>query len=157
MDKNDKCKLNDISNYLVEKLKAKEITAEEFLNMNSNISAEELNDKSIIYKINDCNLIKSLLSENEKSELEITMDHLNKDIDDIDRSSYEYQISTGNLIVIILESEDGEHLSGFIMDGNGELLFNSLLELIGNDFEKSNNTLEDMIEELRRFKPYGTI
>ncbi|MEW9078560.1 hypothetical protein [Terrisporobacter glycolicus] len=157
MVKNNKCKLNDISNYLVEKLKAKEITAEEFLSMNSNISDEELNNKSKIYKINDCNLIKSLLSENEKSELEITIDHLNKDIDGIDKSSYEYQISTGNLVVIILESEDGEHLSGFIMDGNGELLFNSLLELIGSDFEKSNNTLEDMIEELRRFKPYGTI
>lgn len=93
----------------------------------------------------------------EKSELEITMDHLNKDLDHIDKSSYEYRISTGNLVVIILESEDGEYLSGFIMDGNGELLFNSLLELIGNDFEKSNNTLEYMIEELRRFKPYGTI
>lgn len=157
MVKNNKCKLNDISNYLVEKLKAKEITAEEFLSMNSNISDEELNNKSKIYKINDCNLIKLLLSENEKSELEITIDHLNKDIDGIDKSSYEYQISTGNLVVIILESEDGEHLSGFIMDGNGELLFNSLLELIGSDFEKSNNTLEDMIEELRRFKPYGTI
>lgn len=157
MVKNDKCKLNDISNYLVEKLKAKEITAEEFLSMNSNIYDEELNNKSKIYKINDCNLIKSLLSENEKSELEITIEHLNKDIDGIDKSSYEYQISTGNLVVIILESEDGEHLSGFIMDGNGELLFNSLLELIGSDFEKSNNTLEDMIEELRRFKPYGTI
>ena len=75
---------------------------------------------------------------------------------DIDLSSYEYQISTGNLVVIILESDDGEHLSGFIMDGNGELLFNSLLELIGDNFEKTNNTLEDMIEELRRFKPYGT-
>lgn len=157
MVKNNKCKLNDISNYLVEKLKAKEITAEEFLSMNSNISDEELNNKSKIYKINDCNLIKSLLSENEKSELEITIDHLNKDIDGIEKSSYEYQISTGNLVVIVLESEDGEHLSGFIMDGNGELLFNSLLELIGSDFEKSNNTLEDMIEELRRFKPYGTI
>lgn len=157
MDKNNKCKLNDISNYLVEKLKAKEMTVEEFLSMNSNISAEELNNNSKIFKINDCNLIKSLLSENEKSELEITMDHLNKDLDNIDKSSYEYRISTGNLVVIILESEDGEHLSGFIMDGNGELLFNSLLELIGNDFEKSNNTLEYMIEELRRFKPYGTI
>lgn len=157
MDKNDKCKLNDISNYLVEKLKAKEMTVEEFLSMNSNISAEELNNNSKIFKINDCHLIKSLLSENEKLELEITMDHLNKDLDNIDKSSYEYRISTGDLVVIILESEDGEYLSGFIMDGNGELLFNSLLELIGNDFEKSNNTLEYMIEELRRFKPYGTI
>lgn len=43
------------------------------------------------------------------------------------------------------------------MDGNGELLFNSLLELIGENFAKSNNTLEDMLEYLRRFKPYGTI
>ena len=157
MDKNDKCKIADVSNYLIDKLKAAEITVEEFLNMNTNISANEINNKSKIYKINDSNLIKSLLSGNEKSELEITMKHLSEDIDDIDVSSYEYQISTGNLIVIVLESEDGVHLSGFTMDGNGELLFNSLLQLIGNDFEKSNNTLDEMIEELKRFKPYGTI
>lgn len=157
MDKNDKCKIADVSNYLIDKLKAAEITVEEFLNMNTNISANEINNKSKIYKVNDSNLIKSLLSDNEKSELEITMKHLSEDIDDIDVSSYEYQISTGNLIVIVLESEDGVHLSGFTMDGNGELLFNSLLQLIGNDFEKTNNTLDEMIEELKRFKPYGTI
>ena len=157
MSTNYKCKVNDVSNYLIEKFKATEITLEDFLSKNSNIPTEDINSESKIYKITDFNLIKSLLSENEKSELEVTMEHLNKDVEDIDLSSYEYQISTGNLVVIILESEDGEHLSGFIMDGNGELLFNSLLELIGDNFEKSNNTLEDMIEELRRFKPYGTL
>ena len=157
MAENYKCNINDVSNYLIEKFKATEITLEDFLSMNSNMVSKEINSESKIYKITDFNLIKSLLSESEKSELEVTIDHLNKDVEDIDLSSYEYQISTGNLVVIILESEDGEHLSGFIMDGNGELLFNSLLELIGDNFEKSNNTLEDMIEELRRFKPYGTL
>ena len=156
MAENYKCNINDVSNYLIDKFKATEITLEDFLSMNSNMISKEINSESRIYKITDFNLIKSLLSESEKSELEVTIDHLNKDVEDIDLSSYEYQISTGNLVVIILESEDGEHLSGFIMDGNGELLFNSLLELIGDNFEKSNNTLEDMIEELRRFKPYGT-
>ena len=156
MSENYKCKINDVSNYLIEKFKAIEITLEDFLSMNSNITAEEINSGLKIYKITDCNFIKLLLSEAEKSEIEINLKHLNEYIEDIDLSSYEYQISTGNLVVIILESDDGEHLSGFIMDGNGELLFNSLLELIGDNFEKTNNTLEDMIEELRRFKPYGT-
>ena len=157
MTESYKCKVNDVSNYLIDKFKAKEITLEDFSSMNGNMVSKEITSESKIYKITDFNLIKSLLSESEKSELEVTIDHLNKDVEDIDLSSYEYQISTGNLVVIILESEDGEHLSGFIMDGNGELLFNSLLELIGDNFEKSNNTLEDMIEELRRFKPYGTL
>lgn len=157
MNKNDKCKINDVSNYLVDKLKATEISIEEFLSLNSNISVDEFNNEVKIYKITDPNLIKPLLSESEKAEIEITMEHLNEDIGNIDLLSYEYEISTGKLVVIILESEDGEHLLGFIMDGNGELLFNSLLELLGNDFEKSENTLENMIEELRHFKPYGTI
>lgn len=151
----NKCKIEDISKCLKEEFKAHEISREEFLNLGSNISTIELNDYSIIYKISDSDFIQSLLSENEKSEIKIITEHLSENVEGIKPSSYEYQISTGKLIIIILESIDGETLSSFIIDGVGEVLFNCLSKFIGDDLEKSENPLDEVIEELKHFKPYG--
>lgn len=151
----NKYKIKDVSKCLVNEFKATEITIEEFLGLNSNIPIIELNDPSIIYKIDDSDFIQSLLSENEKSEMQITIDHLSKNIEDVDYLSYEYKISTGKLIIIILETKDGDSLSSFIMDGNGQLLFNCLSKFIGDNIEKSENLLDEVIEELNHFKPYG--
>ena len=96
-----------------------------------------------------------LLSENEKSEIQITIEHFNKNSEDIKYSSYEYQISTGKLIIIVLESIDGETLDSFTMDGIGEFIFNSLSKFIGDDVKKSDNPLDEVIEELKHFMPYG--
>lgn len=155
MDKENKCKVGDISKCLIDEFKALEITIEEFLSMNSNISSAELNNNLKIYKINDTDFIQSLLSENEKSEIQITIEHLNKNVSDINHLSYEYQISTGKLIVIILESDEMDNLSGFTMDGNGQLLFNYLSNLIGDNIEKNNNIVDEVIKDLSHFRPYG--
>ncbi|WP_195236991.1 hypothetical protein [Romboutsia sp. 1001285H_161024_C4] len=155
MNIGNKCKIKDISKCLVDEFKAQQITKEDLLNLSGNLSTIELNDNSIIYKISDLDFIQSLLSENEKSEIQITIKHLNENVEDIDCLSYEYQISTGKLIIIVLESEDGENLSSFTMDGNGELLFNYLSKFIGDDIEKIDNPLDEVIEELNHFKPYG--
>lgn len=155
MNIGNKCKIKDISKCLVDEFKAQQITKEDLLNLSGNLSTIELNDNSIIYKISDLDFIQSLLSENEKSEIQITIKHLNENVEDIDCLSYEYQISTGKLIIIVLESEDGENLSSFTMDGNGELLFNYLSKFIGDDIEKIENPLDEVIEELNHFKPYG--
>ena len=66
-----------------------------------------------------------------------------------------HKISTGKLIVIILESEDKVNLSGFIMYGNGEVLYNYLTNMVGENLEKTYNALEHTINELKKFKPYG--
>lgn len=155
MNIENKCNLKDVTECLVNEFKAQEITKEEFLNLDSNLSTVELNDNSIVYQINDPNFIQSLLSENEKSEIKIITEHLNENIDDIDSSSYEYKISTGKLIVIILESKDGDTFSSFTMDGNGEILFNHLSRFIGDDIEKNENPLDELIEDLKHFHPYG--
>lgn len=155
MNIGNKCKIKDISRCLVNEFKAHQITKEDLLNLNENISTIELNDNSIIYKISDSDFIQSLLSENEKSEIQITIEHFNKNDEDIKCSSYEYQISTGKLIIIVLESEDGDNLSSFVMDGVGEFLFNYLSKFIGADIEKNHNPLDEVIEELNHFTPYG--
>lgn len=67
--------------------------------------------------------VQSLLSESEKSEIKISVEHFDKSYEDIECSSYEYQISTGKLIIIILQSMDGEILDSFIMNGIGELKY----------------------------------
>ena len=151
----NKCKIKNISKCLVEEFKAQEITKEEFLKLSENISTIDLNDNSIIYKIRDSNFIQSLLSENEKSEIQITIEHFNKNYEDIKYSSYEYQISTGKLIIIVLESMDGETLDSFAMDGIGEFIFNYLSKFVGDDIKKSENPLDEVIEDLKHFKPYG--
>lgn len=155
MDIESKCKIKDVSKCLVDEFKAYEISVEEFLNLGSNISTIELDNNPIIYKIDDSDFIQSLLSESEKSEIKVTIEHLNKNIEDIDYSSYEYRISTGKLIIIILESIDGNTLSGFRMDGLGEFLFNCLSKFIGDGIEKAENPLDEVIEELKQFRPYG--
>ena len=155
MDIESKCKIKDISKCLVDEFKAYEISVEEFLNLGSNISTIELGNNPIIYKIDDSDFIQSLLSENEKSEIKIAIEHLNKNIEGVECSSYEYKISTGKLIVIILESIDGYTLSSFRMDGVGEFLFNCLSKFIGDDIEKTENPLDEVIEELKQFRPYG--
>ncbi|CEH33768.1 hypothetical protein [Romboutsia lituseburensis] len=151
----NKYKINDISKYLCDEFKAHEITREEFLNLSENHSTIQLNDNSRVYKIIDSNFIQSLLSEKEKAEIQITIDHFNKIYDDIEYSSYEYQISTGNLIIIILESTDKDMLSSFTIDGIGDFVFNYLSKFIDDDIEKSENPLDEVIEELKYFKPYG--
>lgn len=147
--------IKDISKCLCDEFKAQEITREEYLNLSENLSTIQLTDNSRIYKINDSNFIQSLLSEKEKTEIQITIDHFNKIYDDIEYSSYEYQISTGNLIIVILESTDKGMLSSFTMDGIGDFLFNCLSKFIDDDIEKSENPLDEIIEELKHFKPYG--
>ncbi|WGX77039.1 hypothetical protein QJS64_08630 [Paraclostridium bifermentans] len=82
----------------------------------------------------------------------MTIEHLNNIDDD---SSYLNKISTGQLIIIVLESKDKFNLSGFIMEGNGQVLFDYLTSLIGNDIKKEFNKLDEIIEELKEFKPYG--
>lgn len=151
----NKYKIKDISKCLCDEFKAREITREEYLNLSENLSTIQLTDNSRIYKINDSNFIQSLLSEKEKTEIQITIDHFNKIYDDIEYSSYEYQISTGNLIIVILESTDKGMLSSFTMDGIGDFLFNCLSKFIDDDIEKNENPLDEIIEELKHFKPYG--
>lgn len=155
MDIENKYKIKDISKCLVDEFKAHEISKEEFLNLGSHLSTIELGNNPIIYKISDSDFIQSLLSEDEKSEIKVAIEHLNKNIKDIEYSSYEYKISTGKLIVIILESIDGDTLSGFRMDGIGDFLFNCLSKFIGDDIKKTENPLDEVIEELKQFKPYG--
>lgn len=155
MNKQNKHNLKDISKYLIDEFKAIEINNDEFLEINPNLTLEDLNSNSKILKITDETLIQKLLTQKEKEEIEITIDHFNKNFTKIDHSSYDYKISTGKLITIILECDDDKNLSGFIMDGSGELLYNYLLTLIGEDIEKSINPLDEVIEELSQFRPYG--
>ena len=148
------CKIENVSKYLTEKFNAVEITVDEFLENNKEIYEGSLEDISMIYKIEDENIIQSLLSENEKLEIEITKEHLrNNQIEDND--SYMNEISTGKLIIIILESKDKINLSGFVMEGNGQILFDYLTGLMDKPIEKSVNQLDEVIEELNHFKPYG--
>ncbi len=151
MGRESKCEIKSISKYLLDEFKAQEITKEEFLKLSENVSIIDLNNNSIIYKISDSNFIQSLLSENEKSEIQITIEHFTKNSKDIKYSSYEYQISTGKLIIIVLESIDGETLHSFAMDGIGEFIFNSLSKFIGSDVQKKENPLDEVIEELKQF------
>lgn len=155
MSIDNKCEIKSISKCLVNEFKAQKITKEEFLKLSENTSTIELNDNSIIYKIGDFNFIQSLLSENEKSEIQITIEHFNKNYEDIKCSSYEYQISTGKLIIIVLESVNRETLDSFTMDGIGEFIFNYLSKFIGDDIQKVENPLDEVIEELKHFNAYG--
>jgi hypothetical protein len=149
-------KIEDISKYLIQKLSAKEVVGDEFLARNKDIYEGEIKDIAAIYKIEDENIIQSLLSEDEKSEIEIIIKHLNENnhIEE-DCSLYMNEISTGKLIVIILESKDKINLSGFVMEGNGQKLFDYLMSLIDEPIEKVSNQLDQLIEESRNFKPYG--
>lgn len=153
MNNENKYSIDNISKNLIENYGAEEITLEDFLNMDENNEEYSFEDISKIYKIDNEGVIEKLLSEEEKAQIELTIEHLNN-IDN-DDSSYLDKISTGQLIIIVLESKDKVNLSGFIMEGNGQVLFDYLTSLIGNDVKKEFNKLDEIIEELKEFKPYG--
>lgn len=153
MNNENKYRIDNISKNLIENYKAVEITLEDFFNMDENNEEYSFEDISKIYKIDNLDVIEKLLSEEEKTQIELTIEHLNN-IDN-DDSSYLDKISTGQLIIIVLESKDKVNLSGFIMEGNGQVLFDYLTSLIGNDVKKEFNKLDEIIEELKEFKPYG--
>lgn len=153
MNNENKYRIDNISKNLIENYKAVEITPEDFFNMDENNKEYSFEDISKIYKIDNLGVIEKLLSEEEKTQIELTIEHLNN-IDN-DDSSYLDKISTGQLIIIVLESKDKVNLSGFIMEGNGQVLFDYLTSLIGNDVKKEFNKLDEIIEELKEFKPYG--
>ena len=122
-------KIEDISKYLIENFNATEITIDEFLISNQDISEDTFEDISKILKIED-------------------------DLKE-DCSSYVNKISTGKLIIIILESKDKTTLSGFTMEGAGQKLFDYLMSLIDEPIEKTSNPIDELIEELSHFRPYG--
>lgn len=153
MNNENKYSIDNISKNLIENYGAEEITLEDFFNMDENNEEYSFEDISKIYKIDNGGVIEKLLSEEEKAQIELTIEHLNN-IDN-DDSSYLDKISTGQLIIIVLESKDKVNLSGFIMEGNGQVLFDYLTDLIGNDVKKEFNKLDEIIEELKEFKPYG--
>lgn len=153
MNNENKYSIDNISKNLIENYGAEEITLEHFLNMDENNEEYSFEEISKIYKIDNVGVIEKLLSEEEKAQIELTIEHLNN-IDN-DDSSYLDKISTGQLIIIVLESKDKVNLSGFIMEGNGQVLFDYLTSLIGNDVKKEFNKLDEIIEELKEFKPYG--
>ncbi|MDU3335348.1 hypothetical protein [Paraclostridium bifermentans] len=153
MNNGNKYSIDNISKNLIENYRAVEITLGDFLNMDENNEEYSFEDVSKIYKIDNLGVIEKLLSEEEKTQIELTIEHLNN-IDN-DDSSYLDKISTGQLIIIVLESKDKVNLSGFIMEGNGQVLFDYLTSLIGNDVKKEFNKLDEIIEELKEFKPYG--
>lgn len=153
MNNENKYSIDNISKNLIENYGVEEITLEDFFNMDENNEEYSFEDISKIYKIDNEGVIEKLLSEEEKAQIELTIEHLNN-IDN-DDSSYLDKISTGQLIIIVLESKDKVNLSGFIMEGNGQVLFDYLTDLIGNDVKKEFNKLDEIIEELKEFKPYG--
>ncbi len=153
MNNENKYSIDNISKNLIENYGAEEITLEDFFNMDENNEEYSFEDISKIYKIDNEGVIEKLLSEEEKAQIELTIEHLNN-IDN-DDSSYLDKISTGQLIIIVLESKDKVNLSGFIMEGNGQVLFDYLTDLIRNDVKKEFNKLDEIIEELKEFKPYG--
>lgn len=155
MNIKNNCRVEDVSKYLIENFNAIEITISEFLEKNKDIYEDAFEDIAMIFKIEDEDIIKNLLSENEKSEIEITIDHLIKNNQVNDVSSYMRETSTGKLIIILLESKDKINLSGFVMEGNGEVLFNYLTNLIDEPIEKALNPLDEVIEEFSHFRPYG--
>lgn len=160
MSSESKCSIDKISKYLIDRFNATEINKEEFLRISEYIYENEIKNIKKILRINDTSIIKSLLSENEKSEIQITLEHLEKnnliDIEAENESSlYMKDISTGKLIIIILESKDGINLSGFVMEGNGQLLFDYLTSLLDGPIEKNYNLVDDVIEEYKNFKGYG--
>lgn len=160
MDNKNIHSILDICRYLQSEYNAIEITIDEFINL-SNCVCEDIPDNIVkVYKIEDENVIQSLISKNEKEEILITIDHLEKNIlsgsdYDICYSIYMNQISTGKLIVITLESDDNINLSGFTMQGSGEKLYNYLISLINDKIEKNYNPLDETISELNHYSPYG--
>lgn len=153
MSNGNQYSIENISNYLIENYRAEEITLEDFLDMDVDSIDDNFEDISKIYKIDNTDVIEKLLSEEEKAQIELTIKHLNNI--EINDALYLNKISTGKLIIIMLESKDRVNLSGFIMEGSGQILFDYLSSLIGNNVKKEFNKLDEIIEELKEFKPYG--
>lgn len=153
MSNGNEYSIENISNYLIENYRAEEITLEDFLDMYVDSIDDNFEDISKIYKIDNTDVIENLLSEEEKAQIELTIKHLNNI--EINDALYLNKISTGKLIIIMLESKDRVNLSGFIMEGSGQILFDYLSSLIGNNVKKEFNKLDEIIEELKEFKPYG--
>lgn len=151
-------KIENATKFLIQEFHAKEVNLSDFLKYNQNDYEGKIEDIVAIFKIDDENIIQSLLSENEKLEIEVTINHLKNEKCLYNSSAYLNKISTGKLIVIILESEDKVNLSGFTFKGNGEKLFEFLLSLLDEEckkIEKNINLLDEKIEELHHFYPYG--
>ena len=152
--------IDNISKHLIENYNAVEITINEFINK-SRCILEDIPENTVkVFKITDKSMIESLLSESEKEEILITIEHLSKNNLSEDTGydvciDYMNQISTGDLIIVTLESEDNINLSGFTMQGSGEKLYNYLLGFIGEKLEKNPNPLDETIYELNQFRPYG--
>jgi hypothetical protein len=153
MSNGNEYSIENISNYLIENYRAEEITLEDFLDMDVDSIDDNFEDISKIYKIDNTDVIENLLSEEEKAQIELTIKHLNNI--EINDTLYLNKISTGKLIIIMLKSKDRVNLSGFIMEGSGQILFDYLSSLIGNNVKKGFNKLDEIIEELKEFKPYG--
>ncbi|MGL5315049.1 MAG: hypothetical protein ACRC92_17480 [Peptostreptococcaceae bacterium] len=154
MNQERKCKIEDISKSLVDKFNAIEVSLNELRTMDCDIELDDFSEDTRIYKIIDESFIHSLLSDNEKEEINITLEHLNNNSISINKLSYDFEISTGKRILVILESKDGDYLSGFIMKGNGQQLFDYLSSFTG-EYIKNNNPLDEIIDDLRHFRPYG--
>ena len=152
--------IDNISKHLIENYNAVEITINEFINK-SRCVLEDIPENTVkVFKITDKSIIEGLLSKSEKEEILMTIDHLSKNNLDEDSGydiciDYMNQISTGNLIIVTLESDDNINLSGFTMQGSGERLYNYLVSIIGEKLEKNLNPLDETIYELNQFRPYG--
>ncbi len=147
-----KYKIKDVAQILEYKYNAKETTIDELYELSDYIDLEN-EYISKIYKIEDVRMIQSLLSKKEKEEIEITIDYLQEEDEEI--SVKLKKITTGKLIIIILESEDKVNLSGFVMEGNGEKLYDYLANLLSDKLEKGYNQVDEIIEDLNEFRPYG--
>lgn len=149
--------IDKVNKILINKYQAVEIDGYDILN-SINYSNETIKDIVKTYKIEDESIIQSILSIEEKEELEITLEYLDKNREDADLNIMfddMHKITTGKLVVIMLESEDNIHLTGFIMHGNGQKLYDYLSKLIGENLEKNYNNLDETISELKNFRPYG--
>ena len=145
--------INKIENILIDKFKFREISKWEYKSFNKDFDIEK-STYCKIYQLMNEEIIKSLLSKEEKEELEIVIDYLNSN-NNIYPSSYEYKISTGKMIIIAVESKDDKYISGFIMNGIGDYLFKYLLDILGEDSVKEDNQLDEIIEDMKHFYPYG--
>ena len=155
--------LEELDKALKEKYKAKVFPIEQFKSLNQEISDNP--DESLkLYLIDDENIIENNLSDYERKEILETIYFLKLNEVIIEYSTEEERlegkilenISRGKLVRIIIESSDGITFSGFTMQGSGEKIYNFLLEMLGEDKkEMGHNTMDDIIKELNRFKPYG--
>lgn len=155
-----KTSINKVSRYLIDNYKAIEITIEDLIKYSGCIYSDIEKNTVKVFKIDNKEIINSLLSISEKEEILITIDYLQKNglgKEKADEDCYNFMndISTGKLIIVTLESEDNNNLSGFAMQGSGESLYKYLLSLMGEKLEKNPNPLEETIYELKQFRPYG--